>query len=384
MAIYASRLKQREYSEPGGSSISSPKAWTDFCTSGTSASLEPFFSEDESSVTAYFIVQLTANVEYTMSYGSSMDERSLELKNLSGTTLASQTADYDEETGDYIDIPIKYTPASTDLFIVYASSYGYDTLNISPRPPSYTNAGWTPWETSSGFKEPPVCALDRFCSTNAAGIGAGFPKKGLVFHTSFASLTKAETGETMEVIGTTLWDGNGGSAVRGAVINTVVDGNRCAHFNDAYINVPSWTDNIVGAAPRTLSFWMKTSVGNDARIVYFGGQSGSGSCFTLIIPNGELYFQGNSRDFGTGVKVNDNKWHHCVATYDGVTVKVYIDEVMKASQNLVLNTDNNQVLKIGADYWGENKYVGYLGALRIYNRILTDEEMKYLSMELHR
>ena len=230
MAIYVTRPKHRQWTAPDGSSLQSPKAWTDFCASGTSASLEPFFSEDESSVTAYFIVQLTANTQYTMSYGSSMGECSLELKTLSGTTLKSQTADYDEETGDYIDIPIKYTPSATGLFIVYANSYGYDTLNISPRPPAYTNAGWSEWETSAGFVEAPAHTLERFFISHNAGLGAGYPRAGLLFHTSFASLlpvnpitnvnysiprngsysATADTGETMQIAGEITGDGTGG------------------------------------------------------------------------------------------------------------------------------------------------------------------------------
>jgi len=80
--------------------------------------------------------------------------------------------------------------------------------------------------------------------------------------------------------------------------------------------------------------------------------------------------------------INDNKWHYLTGTYDGETLKVYVDGVFEddntdPSGNLPTDTG---ALRIGADYQATpaNFFNGLIDDTRIYNRALSASEIKRL------
>ncbi|MDO9542027.1 MAG: LamG domain-containing protein [Kiritimatiellia bacterium] len=78
----------------------------------------------------------------------------------------------------------------------------------------------------------------------------------------------------------------------------------------------------------------------------------------------------------TGKKgVSDGKWHHIVGTWDGQTVKLYVDGVCeKKEQCSSSRVPNNEPLFIGCD---EKKdfFNGVIDDLQIYNRALSKSEV---------
>ena len=370
MAIYAIKPHTaRAVVAPDGSSQSSPTAWTDFCTSGTSASLEPFAVDGGyDSMEAWFVVSLTAGTTYTAKYSGDMDpyEVNLDIRNMSGTVLASQQFD-DEE---YAIVPATFTPSTSGLYLVRAAcAYGYGTMELSPRPQDYSNVTAEPWQSAGGLSTDCPAAPVRYSTTNAAGIAAGYTKDGLVFWADFSSLSMSRTGDAMSASGT--------------VTKATYAGNRCAQFDESYLYASSWS-RISGSAPRTVSQWINTTHGDDARTIYFGTQSGTGSCWSFLIPNGEWYFQGNSRDFSSGVNVADGRWHHLLGTYDGTNVDLYLDGTLVKTSAQALNTSGSGALKLGNDYGDNHPYTGYMAAVRIYDRVLSASEIASLAGELRR
>ena len=93
----------------------------------------------------------------------------------------------------------------------------------------------------------------------------------------------------------------------------------------------------------------------------------------LIMNNGTTYTATSTTD------INDNEWHHIVGSYDGTTMKIYIDGNLEDtntdfSGNLPTNTEN---VKIGADYQStlDNFFDGLIDETRIYNRALSADEI---------
>src|SRR3989344_5543406 len=79
--------------------------------------------------------------------------------------------------------------------------------------------------------------------------------------------------------------------------------------------------------------------------------------------------------------LNDNNWHHLVATYNGSLMSLYIDGALKASDTTFTGNlpYNNFNLWIGRNYSGSGGYFnGTIDEIRVYNRSLLLEQVKAL------
>lgn len=80
-----------------------------------------------------------------------------------------------------------------------------------------------------------------------------------------------------------------------------------------------------------------------------------------------------------------NTWYNLIITYDGTTLKLYIDGGLEASSTAfdfgtISNTDR---FEIGGETTANTFLKGYLDNVRIYNRKLEDEEVTQLYEELN-
>lgn len=82
------------------------------------------------------------------------------------------------------------------------------------------------------------------------------------------------------------------------------------------------------------------------------------------------------RGVNTSAILENNTWHHLVATYDGHYPKIYLNGVLTATGN-----DENAMLKAKAGDLiigrqdNANNFDGYLDDMRIYNYALTEEDI---------
>jgi len=73
--------------------------------------------------------------------------------------------------------------------------------------------------------------------------------------------------------------------------------------------------------------------------------------------------------------VNDGKWHHGVATYDGSNVKIFIDGKIEATYARSGNQTPSS-LRIGSNNAGSSEFFdGELPIVKLYDRALSDEEI---------
>ena len=97
---------------------------------------------------------------------------------------------------------------------------------------------------------------------------------------------------------------------------------------------------------------------------------------------------GDNIPLGSWASAGDNKpittgqWYYATYTYDGLTAKLYINGVLKSTlQKTAILTDNNNDLYIGKSEDPTYPYYfkGVIDEIRIYNRALTADAIKYLN-----
>ncbi len=124
----------------------------------------------------------------------------------------------------------------------------------------------------------------------------------------------------------------------------------------------------VGAEARTLELWFRGEPASGERWLlnygnYFGlvyAQNGT------LITDVEGVSSANRNAFGlpVGMSLTDGVWHHVVLSYDGVTLRVYVDAVLVGQVDRVVDTVLDRGLVLGdspGDYAGVAVYPTALG-----------------------
>ncbi|MBX2932583.1 MAG: T9SS type A sorting domain-containing protein [Chitinophagaceae bacterium] len=131
-----------------------------------------------------------------------------------------------------------------------------------------------------------------------------------------------------------------------------------------------------GNNPRTISIWYKTSV-NNSTLIFSYGAAAENQMFGLYLAttgnNGNPNFQCFVNDKNFGGTYAANTWHHAVITFDGSTVKMYMNGILIGTQAYTLNTGGNADFKLGG---GSNTLT--VDNLDIYSVALDDNEVANL------
>lgn len=85
----------------------------------------------------------------------------------------------------------------------------------------------------------------------------------------------------------------------------------------------------------------------------------------------------NCREHNIGDSIQDESWHFLAGTWDGTTIKLYIDgELNKELECKGKLTANNEPLYIGARGGNQRFVNGALDEIKIYNYALTQDELR--------
>jgi hypothetical protein len=143
--------------------------------------------------------------------------------------------------------------------------------------------------------------------------------------------------------------------------------------------------------PQTIaySFWFKTNqVGQF--IGFNNGRNTHGGDWDRVISldaNGYIafyIFNGNERYLRGSVNLKDNAWHHCAVNFSSAGTVIYIDGSIAAQDNTFNLAQNGTGyyriggLQTGATTPSLSSNTGSIDDVRIYNRILTTNEINYL------
>lgn len=132
----------------------------------------------------------------------------------------------------------------------------------------------------------------------------------------------------------------------------------------------------------TIESWFKLS--RDTTY-YTSGGTGVENGFAFILDKADTYAFGivnNSLCLHTSgtwvfsdVPLDFGKWYHAVATYDGVTKKIYLNgnKIFEEVGSGFIQTNNN--IGIGASKDGNYRFNGIIDSVRLYSRALTQSEI---------
>ena len=158
---------------------------------------------------------------------------------------------------------------------------------------------------------------------------------------------------------------------------------------DSYIDVSNKPIVGSGNSPRSIFAWAKTRDNSQYVRIFAGGSTSPGQSFNILLMwNGIPVFMGWAPyDFlpNSGARITDGKWHLIGITYDGNTLKTWVDGINQNTCTISLNTVGNNNLigypnEIGTyGVTTDHRFKGSLDEFRFYNRVLTQSEITYLA-----
>jgi hypothetical protein len=152
-----------------------------------------------------------------------------------------------------------------------------------------------------------------------------------------------------------------------------LDGTAYVHFGSVGIDSND---------ARTIAGWVKASgpaasVDGWTNCFGFTGASGVNRHFDIQRGGEQDFYCIHVYGWEGNLAAVDGQWHHLAATYDGVTIKGYSDGHLAVSEERALDTiDNVQMGKRGDN---DSRFRGLIDEVRIYNRVLWQEEIGGLS-----
>lgn len=171
--------------------------------------------------------------------------------------------------------------------------------------------------------------------------------------------------------------GVSGNLTGGVGYNSANSGVLVFDGSDDYVSV---TSSALGINhPFTMSVWMKTST----TFAYEPGIISLGYMPVIIMQtNGKVrawWYNGTGYPAIASTKVcNDGVFHNLSLTYDGTTMKLYVDGALEPNGSLVSSSQNLWgVFYLGREFNGGNKlFVGQIGEAKIYDSVLSADDVK--------
>ena len=123
----------------------------------------------------------------------------------------------------------------------------------------------------------------------------------------------------------------------------------------------------IGGSWRTVI--MKEQPGQLVYALYAGADNGT--------PSGHVFVNGD-RDARATTGLPLNTWSHLAVTYDGTTIRLYVNGVLGSSVGAVVGSMPNSTgaLRLGGNTIWAEWFVGRIDEVRVYNRALTQSELQ--------
>jgi hypothetical protein len=179
--------------------------------------------------------------------------------------------------------------------------------------------------------------------------------------------------DTVSSIAFTLNNGPAYSSNNGGYLEFVPASSQWADSVTSLSNLSTWT-------VEAWHYWTGVTTGSNPCVVtetYMGGAIN----YTLGYPNGAPNFQAGFWNGGwqttpSGYTLPTNAWCQIVGTYDGTTIKLYVnDTLINQTSYAYTPTSSDSGIRLmnrwdSADFWG-----GRLSIVRIYDDALTAEQV---------
>lgn len=182
--------------------------------------------------------------------------------------------------------------------------------------------------------------------------------------------------------------GNGNTGyLNGFTSTTTTTGKlgQALEFDGVDDHVSNSNSSTFNLETNSVSVWFKTTGSGFARIVTKLNQSSTRMPFEIRRNTNNTIqytiFNGTAVAVNSDTTLNDGQWHHAVGTrVKGGALKLYIDGVLQSDQktDTLGDTTVSSDLSIGAREDGANPFDGTIDDVRIYNRVLSADEITHL------
>ena len=164
------------------------------------------------------------------------------------------------------------------------------------------------------------------------------------------------------------------NSVAGRIAKTIKLGGE-----DGYVEITKYK-GIVGTRPRTVTAWIKTTTSKGEVISW--GADDFGQMFTFCFIRGRLGIRPNGGYYYMNDPIHDDQWHHVAAVIKEAELPnlhddavLYLDGVIAEIHDIGLldlwpiDTGSDLDVRIGRGF------KGLIDDVRIYDRVLSDEEV---------
>ena len=137
----------------------------------------------------------------------------------------------------------------------------------------------------------------------------------------------------------------------------------------------------------TMSMWVKAFTDASAPWALNMQKQGSAKSYLLRTDSVVVWNNSYDQEFVLPDSNDRTKWHHYSMTCDGQNLRGYLDGSLVVSQQISTSSFGSSdyaPISIGTNSgFSENSadFEGYITAVRVYNRVLSDDEIKLLSRE---
>jgi len=199
-----------------------------------------------------------------------------------------------------------------------------------------------------------------------------------------------------EGTGTTAYDisgnGNNGTLINGPVWSKInYNGGYAIKFDsvDDYIETPRVD---MSSGKITLSFWLnlfEVTTQKQMLSQRDGVSVNNWQLYSYVSDNTQAIFIAwgtSTNSFYSPTGYLETGWHHYVVSTDGTSIKWYKDGINVKNETLTINTLDNttgSTIHMGSDHYGDYGN-GIFDEVRIYNKILTSEEIKAIYKQTYR
>jgi lysophospholipase L1-like esterase len=135
-----------------------------------------------------------------------------------------------------------------------------------------------------------------------------------------------------------------------------------------------------GSGSFTVSWWQKTSNSAGSDFYAWSWGLGVGTSIQAGMYQNKLFvYNGSSLLIQSSVAVNDGAWHHGAATYDGTTVRLYLDGTQVVTTTITLGTIKNGRFRVATPSTSSSFWPGSLTGIRVYSAALSAGDITTLA-----
>ena len=233
-------------------------------------------------------------------------------------------------------------------------------------------------------------------------------KPGILFliGISFASVIEAQTlssglvsyWKLDESSGTTTYDAHGSNngTVMGPAIGQNVKELGSSYYFDGsndYVSIPNSSSLDITGTAISLSVWIYTTSSNGTQVIFSKIVQQDAHPYPYFQYNLQLYYSssklyprfllsiGGNYYYASDVNYNitSNTWHHIVGTYDGSTMRLYVDGAINATKSVTGSIDHYSApVYIGVNGALNEAFKGYIDETGVWNRTLSASEVSTL------